>query len=295
MSAPVEPRDWTPNPSAHTLSLPEQIAERIGNDIIRGRYAPGARIQEQDVAGQFQVSRGPVREALRILERDGLIEINARRGAQVTALSIEEVNALFDPRIALNGLAARRAAERGDPAAIARLKAAVDRVSSASAGDDGDGYVNAVYVAHRTVCDASGNPFLSRLVFLLAHQTLRYARLGLATGKRRQQSARNWRRLLAAIQGGHADEAQAAAEQLARDSRDMAARLLAEQAAAALPPAAAPVRRPAAAKAAQRGVREAPARAATGTVPALQGKTSPGAPSKAAPRRRTKPTPAAAS
>jgi DNA-binding GntR family transcriptional regulator len=219
--------DWTPNPSAHTLSLPEQIAERIGNDIIRGRFEPGARIQEVEVAQQFAVSRGPVREALRILERDGLVQINARRGAQVTALSVEELNAIFDPRIALNGLAARRAAELRDPQALARLKAAIERVSAASAGDDVDRYVNAVYGAHRTVCEASGNPFLLRLVSMLAHQTLRYSRLGLSTGRRRQQSARNWRRLLAAVQSGDGDDAQAAAEQLARESRDTAVRMLA--------------------------------------------------------------------
>jgi DNA-binding GntR family transcriptional regulator len=220
--------DWTPNPSAHTLSLPEQIAERIGNDIIRGRHGPGARIQEQEVAARFNVSRGPVREALRILERDGLIQINARRGAQVTELTEAQLNEIFDPRITLNGLAARRAAERRDPELLARLKIAIDRLTAVATADT-DSYVNAVYLAHRTICEASGNPFLTRLVFLLAHQTLRYTRLGLSTPKRRLQSARNWRRLLAAVQSGEADEAQEAAEQLARDSRDTAVRLLGQE------------------------------------------------------------------
>jgi DNA-binding GntR family transcriptional regulator len=220
--------EWTPNPLAHTLSLPEQIAERIGNDIIHGRYESGARIQEQDVAGSFQVSRGPVREALRILERDGLIQIHARRGAQVTELTVAELNAIFDPRISLNGLAARRAAERHDPESVARLKRAVERLSALSGTAELDNYLKASYVAHRTVCAASGNAFITRLVFLLAHQTLRYARLGLSTVKRRQQSAKNWRRMLAAIQDGNGDDAQAAAEQLARESRDAAVKLLTE-------------------------------------------------------------------
>jgi DNA-binding GntR family transcriptional regulator len=219
---------WTPNPSAHTLSLPEQIAERIGNDIILGRYEPGARIQEQEVAAGFQVSRGPVREALRILERDGLIQINARRGAQVTELTIAELEAIFDPRIALNGLAARRAAERQDPIALARFKAAVDRCQALAQSDDLDAYLKASYTAHRTICEASGNPFLTRLVFLLAHQTLRYARLGLSTPRRRQQSARNWRLMLNAVMSGNGDQAQAAAERLAQESRDTAVRLLTE-------------------------------------------------------------------
>ena len=233
MNAPKPPsgsaRGWTPNPRAHTLSLPEQIAERIGNDIIHGRYEAGARIQEQEVADSFQVSRGPVREALRILERDGLIQINARRGAQVTELSVAELNEIFEPRIALNGLAARCAALRQDPESIARFRVAVERIAAMAAADDHDGYLDASYGANRAMCDASGNAFLSRLVFLLAHQTLRYSRLGLSTTRRRQQSAKHWRRTLAAVIAGDADEAQAAAEQLARDSRDTAVRLLNER------------------------------------------------------------------
>lgn len=222
-----EPHDTrSPRLSAQALSLPEQIAEQIGNAINRGAYEPGARIQEQDIAAQFDVSRGPVREALRILERDGLVEINARRGAQVTKLTIEELVAIFDPRISLNGLSARRAAERRDPDCIERMRTGVARLMELSSGDDADAYVETMYGVHRSVADGACNPFLTRLVFLLNNQTLRYARLGLATPRRRQQSARNWKRMLLAIEAGDGDVAQAAAEQLARDSRDTVIRLL---------------------------------------------------------------------
>ena len=249
---PATTSDWTPNPTAHTLSLPEQIAERIGNDIIQGRFERGHRIQEQDIAAQFQVSRGPVREALRILERDGLLQINARRGAQVTELSVAELNGIFDARISLSGLAARRAAERRDAATMPRLKAAIELVSSLAPTADTDTFVKAVYVAHQIVCEASGNPFLTRLVFQATHQTLRYSRLGLSTPKRRQQSGRNWRRLWAAIQGGKASEAQQAAEQLVSDSRDTAVKLLSQEQ-ASQPPASSRRRATAAISADTRG------------------------------------------
>jgi len=72
---------------ALTLSLPEQIASRLSERIVAGTYAPGQRVMEQALAAEFAVSRGPVREALRILERDGLVTILARRGALVTNLS----------------------------------------------------------------------------------------------------------------------------------------------------------------------------------------------------------------
>jgi DNA-binding GntR family transcriptional regulator len=220
---------WSPSPSAQMLSLPEQIAERIGNVIIRGGYDPGARIQEQEVADQFQVSRGPVREALRILERDGLVRIHPRRGAQVTQLNVGEVHDLFEVRIALIGLSARLAAERRDPEFIARMRAGVDRLADIAKSPDGDAYTSAVYRQNIMLAEGSGNPFLRAMVFQLAHQTLRYSRLGLSTPKRRLQSARNWRALAGAVQGNDPKAAQAAAEKLVRDSRDMAVSLLRQE------------------------------------------------------------------
>lgn len=217
---------WSPSPAAQTLSLPEQIAERIGNAIIRGGYEPGARIQEQELADQFKVSRGPVREALRILERDGLVQIHARRGAQVTQLDIDEVNDLFEVRASLIGLAARLAAERRDPALIARLKASLERLVEMAKKSDADAYASAVYRHNIMLAEGSANPFVHRMVASLSHQTLRYSRLGLSTPARRAESVRNWRLLLDAIQGRKPKLAQSVAEDLVRASRDSAVKLL---------------------------------------------------------------------
>ena len=95
-----------------TQSLPEQIAARLSERIVSGAYTPGRRILEQAVAAEFAVSRGPVREALRLLEKEGLVIILARRGAQVTNPTIAEVNEIFDIRAMLNGLRDRMMAER---------------------------------------------------------------------------------------------------------------------------------------------------------------------------------------
>lgn len=217
---------WSPSRSSPTLSLPEQIAERVGNKIIQGGYAPGARIQEQDVADQFQVSRGPVREALRILERDGLVQIHPRRGAQVTQLNVDEVVHLFEVRISLIGLAARLAAERNQPEFVASMRAGVEQLAQIAKTDDADAYTSAVYRQNAQLAEASGNPFLRNMIFSLAHQTLRYARLGLSTPKRRSRSVSNWRILVAAVERSRPQEAQLAAEGLVRDSRDAAIGLI---------------------------------------------------------------------
>ncbi|PAV26295.1 GntR family transcriptional regulator [Tamilnaduibacter salinus] len=77
-------------------SLSEQIAQHIGQQIVVGRLQPGERIQELRVAGELNVSRGSVREALLILQRRHLVEIYPRKGAAVSELTPQTVNSLYD-------------------------------------------------------------------------------------------------------------------------------------------------------------------------------------------------------
>lgn len=221
--------DWLPTASARTLSLPEQIAEKVGNAIIKGLFEPGRRIQEQELADRFAVSRGPAREALRILEKDGLVQILPWRGAQVTRLTIAEVNDIFEIRASLLGLAAKLFVQRPNDAALEQLAAGIAEIEQLARGEQADAYVSAVYRLNMTVAEASGNKHLRDIIFALAHQTLRYSRLGLSTDKRRQQSLRNWRRLYTALLRKEPRAAQDVAEQLVIHSRDMAVRLLREQ------------------------------------------------------------------
>ena len=222
--------DWLPTVSARTLSLPEQIAEQVGNSIIKGLFEPGHRIQEQELADRFEVSRGPIREALRILEKDGMVQILPRRGAQVTRLNVEEVNDIFEIRISLFGLAARLFVQRPNQSAMQQLKADLERLQHLASQPQADEYVSTTYRMNMTIAQASGNARLRNMMFSLAHQTLRYSRLGLSTSKRRQQSAKNWSRLYAALQRKDPQAAQEAAELLVTQSRDMAVQLLREQA-----------------------------------------------------------------
>lgn len=218
---------WSPSRLARTLSLPEQIAETVGNAIIKGDLEPGHRIQEQDLAAQFDVSRGPVREALRILERDGMVRILPRRGAQVTQLDVGEVNDVFNIRASLLGLAARLIAERPDQTLINQLKRRAEKLTALAKTDaDHDRYVSEVYYLNMTMAGGCGNTRLTDLIFSLAHQTLRYSRLGLSSRERRQQSAKNWNALVKSLQKGETQKAQEAAERLVQESRAMAVRLL---------------------------------------------------------------------
>jgi len=207
-----------------TQSLPEQIAARLSERIVAGNYPPGQRIMEQAVSAEFAVSRGPVREALRLLEKDGLVTILARRGAQVTNLTIPEVKEIFDIRAALNGLRDRGIAEDPDRHRLLPLLEAEVAELARLARDpkEGDEYVEVVFRLNRFLNEAASSRRLRAILSSLALQTLRYSRLGLSTPERRRQSVKNWQRLVKAVREGNGLEAQRAAEQRVLDSRDAA-------------------------------------------------------------------------
>jgi len=207
-----------------TQSLPEQIAARLSERIVAGNYPPGQRIMEQAVSAEFAVSRGPVREALRLLERDGLVTILPRRGAQVTTLSIEEVREIFDIRASLNGLRDRQIAESPErDRVLPMLEEEVEQLARlARDPKEGDEYVEVVFRLNRFLTEAAPSRRLRAILSSLALQTLRYSRLGLSTPERRRQSVKNWQRLVKAVREGDGLEAQRAAEQRVLDSRDAA-------------------------------------------------------------------------
>ncbi|BFN14113.1 MULTISPECIES: GntR family transcriptional regulator [Marinobacter] len=118
-------------------SLSEQIAQHLGQRIVVRDLKPGERIQELKVAGDLNVSRGSVREALLILERRHLVEIYPRRGAVVSELTIDSVNALYDIYIDLLCMLARKVLERwpgeqlgGVMGQVNEMQAVIDALNS---------------------------------------------------------------------------------------------------------------------------------------------------------------------
>lgn len=212
------------------MTLPEQIAERILTSIAHGDYVPGDRIREETLSAQFEVSRGPVREALRILEKDAVVRILPNRGAHVTQLSIKEVGDIFEVRRDLVGAMVRRLTHRDD-AFLARIEAEVRELERLAHVDDASHAF--LTVSHRLaglLADSSGNERLTQILGSLARQTRRYAKLGLATAARRKESARTWRAMLQALEAGDTGGAATAIEALIDASRDEAIRQLQAQA-----------------------------------------------------------------
>lgn len=207
-------------------TLPEQIAERIYAAIVAGEFAPGDRIREESLAEAYQVSRGPIREALRILEKDSVIRMLPNRGAHVTKLSIQEVNDIFEIRKVLAGAMVRRLGDR-DPAVIARVAERVAELENLAQqpGAAAD-YVAGTVQLSLMMAQACGNERLAEVMKSLARQSWRYTQVGLATPARRKESARNWRAMLKALMANQVEVAANAMEKLVDDARQEAVRTL---------------------------------------------------------------------
>lgn len=194
-----------------TRTLPLQIAERIGAGIVEERHAAGERLKEVELAALFGVSRATIREALRILEKRGLVHIEPQHGAHVAELSSKELQDLFEMRAALLGLAARRLAELVTPEALTEVRAGLKAL--AESVDSAPAYARSSASMVMSITRLSGNEQLVNYIHEFAQRFGRYARLGLASTERRQQSLGDWRRLVRAV--GARDGA--AAERIQRD------------------------------------------------------------------------------
>lgn len=143
-------------------SLSEQIAQHLGQRIIMGQLQPGERIQELKVAGDLDVSRGSVREALLILERRHLIRIYPRKGAVVSELTPELVNSLYDIYIHLLTMLAGKVVERWSGNELAPMVQQVQRVRRLAQAEDRpiDDIIEAGFEVMRLCYPIVDNPFL---------------------------------------------------------------------------------------------------------------------------------------
>lgn len=214
-------------------TLPEQIADQIYAGIVAGQYQPGDRIREETLATDLGVSRGPVREAIRILERDAVVRVLPNKGAHVTKLSAKELNDIFEIRIVLAGAMIRRLAD-ASPAVIASLGekvAALERLANRT-GKVTE-YASASVDLILSMAQAAGNVQLAEILRSLARQSSRYTQIVLSEPARRKLSARKWRTLFEALSHGRAEEAGRVMEQMVDELRIEAVRRLSDEHASA--------------------------------------------------------------
>ena len=179
------------------------------------------------MADEFQASRGPVGEALRILEREGFAQLHARRDARASLLSRQGGFDLFEIRSHLCEAIAHRIAAKPSTRIVTLLEPSVRTLHRhAELPDDGSLYAMTVFHLSQDCARAAGNPRLGDMITSLSLQTYCYSRLGLSTRLRRRQSATLWPKALDAVRRGNV----AAATEIVRrgilESRTEALRFL---------------------------------------------------------------------
>jgi len=164
---PIDPYSYRP--------LREQVYAVLRKAVLTGYLQPGDTVAEGYVAEQLNVSRTPVREALRMLSAEGLVVIAPRRGAYVAGIRSErEIDAVFQVRLELEGLAASLATARMDEAAAAKLKWYQEQIEEAAHRGDMQRCIDLDSAFHRTIHQASDNEWLQRFLDTLFEQITRF-------------------------------------------------------------------------------------------------------------------------
>lgn len=210
--------------------LADRTADLLRDRILSGDFAGGERLVEARIAEQLQISRGPVREALKQLGAEGLVREEPRRGAFVVSMARADVREVYDLRAALEARAARAIIEQGDRAILNRLEEMLEPIERAVRERDATAVVNADLKFHEAVVRLSGNSRLHR-VFVSQASTL-----GALLRMERERSypglsvaVREHRALVKAIKSGDVHEAEELFVDHIEQARDRLMTLVSEQ------------------------------------------------------------------
>lgn len=141
--------------------MPDGIADVLRQAILSGELSPGVPLREMQLAAELGVSRAPLREALRMLEEEGLAERRPFKGSAVAIVPAREVQEIAVVRRRVESLAVQLGLERLQADGAAELRAAVARLSTAAAAEDIAASIDAHLAIHRMLYDACGNEVLA--------------------------------------------------------------------------------------------------------------------------------------
>ncbi|MBF5057346.1 GntR family transcriptional regulator [Alcanivorax sp. 521-1] len=194
-----------------TRTLADRVFTRLQDDIVRGEIPPGSKVSETELAGRYGVSRGPLREAIRRLESRKLLEREVHVGTRVASLSFEDLIEIYYVREALEGQAARLAAERMTDQEVAGLHQVLAqheqqqdiREDTAYFQREGD------LDFHYRIIQGSHNRTLIRMLIGELYHLVRMYRYQFSTTANRPQKAlHEHRRIIEAIEARDAEMAE---------------------------------------------------------------------------------------
>jgi DNA-binding GntR family transcriptional regulator len=183
------------------------VADVIRDGILEGRLRPGERLKEDMIAKELAVSRTPVREAIAMLQAEGLLEAQQHRGAQVRSYTPNELEEIYDLRSILEGYAARRAATRVTARELARLQSSVERMEKLEPKDL-EHLVQQNGIFHDTILQAADSQRLMTMVTQTRALPLIYQSYAWYTSAQLSLSLEYHRRVLSALERRDAEQAE---------------------------------------------------------------------------------------
>ena len=163
-------------------SLTTLVQRELERRILSGELAPGDKLNEEDIAGRLNVSRGPVREAFRALESAGLLRMEKNRGVFVRQVSIAEADEIYEVRAGLDALIGRLLAERIQPRELAELRELLKKMQQAARAKDVEAYSPLNVRFHDRLAELTGNGTLLSAYRRLVNELHLYRKETLARG-----------------------------------------------------------------------------------------------------------------
>lgn len=210
-------------------TLRELTLEKMREAILNFHFQPGARLIERDLCAQLGVSRTIVREVLRHLESEGLVTIVPNRGPIVAETSPEEAWQIYEIRSALEAMAAKACAERGDPQIAADLQAAMDAIRKAYDDSDSPGVLAATTDFYRTLFHCARHDVAWSIFSALTLRINHLRSLTIKTSGRSQRGPQEMQAIVDAIRRGDGEAATAAAHAHVASAALIARKLLEER------------------------------------------------------------------
>ncbi|MDH3665402.1 MAG: GntR family transcriptional regulator [Paracoccaceae bacterium] len=181
-------------------TLHDELVARLRRQIIEGALAPGDKINEKALCQTYAVSRTPLREALKVLAREGLVMLTPHRGAQVSMLTVEDMEEAFPVIGALEALAGELACQNATDAEITRIGELHGHMVAAHTDKDRARYFRLNQQIHEALAEAARNPTLTAMRQMLDGRVSRARYYANISAPRWDQTMDEHREILAAYQ-----------------------------------------------------------------------------------------------
>jgi DNA-binding GntR family transcriptional regulator len=176
-------------------SIVDTVTERLRREILSGEIEPGGRIRVNELEKRFGVSHIPIREALRRLEAEGLVQTSPQRATLAAGIALEDLAGLYDLRRLIEVPVAQRAAEAATDEDVAATWEALERLESAADDPDSHEFFERHRAFHSALLSSGSSPWIQRVLDQLWQSAERYVRLTMSTFGTKPQAMDEHRRM----------------------------------------------------------------------------------------------------